>query len=136
VVADDEDHARQLAAGYGAWVLSIRNASGAIPYPTPAEARAHVWCDEDRELVADRLATQFVGTAAQVVAQLRRLEEATGADELVITTITHDHLDRVRSYELLAEEWYRDHLDVSAEQAGDPLPGGRRSRWAVARGLA
>jgi hypothetical protein len=23
----------------------------------------------------------------------------------VITTITHDHADRVRSYELLAKEW-------------------------------
>jgi hypothetical protein len=31
----------------------------------------------------------------------------TEADELLITTITHDHLDRVRSYELLADEWRR-----------------------------
>jgi luciferase family oxidoreductase group 1 len=121
VVADDEEHARELAAGYGPWVLSIRNGTGAIPYPTPEEARAHVWCDADRELVADRLATQFVGTAAQVVAHLRRLQEATGADELVITTITHDHLDRVRSYELLGEEWYRHRL------VGAPLVGRRES---------
>jgi hypothetical protein len=28
-------------------------------------------------------------------------------DELIITTITHDHSDRVRSYELLAREWQR-----------------------------
>ena len=33
------------------------------------------------------------------------VREATGADELVITTITHDHADRVRYYELLAKEW-------------------------------
>ena len=33
--------------------------------------------------------------------------DATGADELIITTITHDHADRVRSYQLLAEEWNR-----------------------------
>jgi len=33
-----------------------------------------------------------------VAAGLERLTEATGADELVITTITHDHADRVRSY--------------------------------------
>jgi hypothetical protein len=26
---------------------------------------------------------------------------------LIVTTITHDHVDRVRSYELLAEEWAR-----------------------------
>ena len=27
------------------------------------------------------------------------------ADELLVTTITHDHADRVRSFDLLAEEW-------------------------------
>ncbi|MFD7719041.1 hypothetical protein ACFV6K_24900, partial [Streptomyces sp. NPDC059814] len=41
----------------------------------------------------------------RVAAELARLQEATGADELLITTITHGHADRVRSYELLAEEW-------------------------------
>ena len=35
------------------------------------------------------------------------LREATGTDELLITTITHDHADRVRSYRLLAQEWAR-----------------------------
>jgi alkanesulfonate monooxygenase SsuD/methylene tetrahydromethanopterin reductase-like flavin-dependent oxidoreductase (luciferase family) len=105
VVADDEEQARDLAAGYGLWVRSIRVGSGAIPFPTFDEAGAFNWTDEDRELVADRVTTQFVGTPGQVADQLCCLAEATGADELVITTITHDHADRVRSYELLAREW-------------------------------
>jgi alkanesulfonate monooxygenase SsuD/methylene tetrahydromethanopterin reductase-like flavin-dependent oxidoreductase (luciferase family) len=42
-----------------------------------------------------------------VADQLEQLRDATQADELIITTITHDHADRVRSYELLAEEWRR-----------------------------
>ena len=107
VVADDEATARDLAAGYGLWVRSIRTAEGAIQFPTPDEARAHTWTDADRELVTDRLETQFVGSAAQVADQLERLRDATEADELIITTITHDHEDRVRSYRLLAEEWAR-----------------------------
>jgi alkanesulfonate monooxygenase SsuD/methylene tetrahydromethanopterin reductase-like flavin-dependent oxidoreductase (luciferase family) len=61
----------------------------------------------DRALVADRVDTQFVGSPAQVADQLEQLQDATGADELIITTITHDHADRVRSYQLLAEEWRR-----------------------------
>jgi luciferase family oxidoreductase group 1 len=107
VVADSETAARELAAGYGLWVRSIRTAEGAIPFPTPDEARAHTWTTAERELVADRVDTQFVGSAAQVADKLERLRDATGADELIITTITHDHRDRVRSYELLAEEWSR-----------------------------
>ncbi|MEV5003309.1 LLM class flavin-dependent oxidoreductase [Nocardioides sp. LML1-1-1.1] len=107
VVAEDEATARELATGYGLWVRSIRTAEGAIPFPTPDEARAWEWTDEDRDLVQDRLDTQFVGTPAQVADQLEVLQRAVGADELVVTTITHDHADRVRSYALLAEEWSR-----------------------------
>ena len=84
---------------------SIRTGEGAIQFPTPEEARAHVWTDADRALVADRVDTQFVGSPRQVADQLEQLRDATGADELLVTTITHDHADRVRSYELLAEEW-------------------------------
>jgi luciferase family oxidoreductase group 1 len=105
VVAETEATARELATGYGTWVHSIRTAFGAIPFPTPDEARAYAWTDSDRALVADRLDTQFVGTPAQVADQLEQLRDATGADELIVTTITHDHSDRVRSYELLAQEW-------------------------------
>ncbi|MFE4911431.1 LLM class flavin-dependent oxidoreductase [Streptomyces sp. NPDC056652] len=105
VVAEDDETARELATGYGLWVRSIRTAEGAIPFPTPDEARAHAWSDADRALVQDRLDTQFVGSPGRVADQLAQLQEATGADELLITTITHGHADRVRSYELLAEEW-------------------------------
>ena len=107
VVAEDEGTARELATGYGLWVRSIRSGDGAIPFPTPEEARAHVWSDQDRALVEDRVETQFTGTPRQVADQLETLRDATGADEVVVTTITHDHADRVASYRLLAEEWAR-----------------------------
>jgi len=57
--------------------------------------------------VADRWTTQFVGSPRQVADQLEQLRDATRADELVITTITHDHAGRVRSDELLAKAWSR-----------------------------
>jgi alkanesulfonate monooxygenase SsuD/methylene tetrahydromethanopterin reductase-like flavin-dependent oxidoreductase (luciferase family) len=107
VVARHEATARELATGYGLWVRSIRSGEGAIAFPAPQEARSHAWTAADRELVADRVDTQFVGSPAQVAGQLQQLQEATGADELIITTITHDHADRVRSHQLLAEEWHR-----------------------------
>lgn len=105
VVGDDDAHARELATGYATWVRSIRSGEGAIPFPSPAEARLHVWTDADRTMVQDRLDTQYVGSASHVADQLSVLASETGANELLITTITHDHRDRVRSYELLATEW-------------------------------
>ncbi|WP_461296964.1 LLM class flavin-dependent oxidoreductase [Streptomyces harbinensis] len=106
VVAPDDGTARQLAAGYGLWVRSIRSGRGAMPFPSPAEAAGHRWTAADRALVADRVDTQLVGSPDTVVAGLRRLRAVTDADELLITTITHGHRDRVRSYALLADAWY------------------------------
>jgi alkanesulfonate monooxygenase SsuD/methylene tetrahydromethanopterin reductase-like flavin-dependent oxidoreductase (luciferase family) len=117
VVAPSDEEARELSSGYGLWVRSIRTASGAIPFPTPAEAAQHDWSDEDRELVADRVDTQFVGSPTTVVDQLEALADETGADELILTTITHDHHDRVRSYELIAEAWGHDRRQVTALSA-------------------
>ncbi|MFF9910036.1 LLM class flavin-dependent oxidoreductase [Streptomyces sp. NPDC013457] len=107
VVAEDDETARELATGYGLWVRSIRTGEGAIPFPTPDEALDHAWTEGDLALVADRVDTQFTGSPGRVADQLEQLQEATGADELIITTITHSHADRVRSYRLLAEEWHR-----------------------------
>jgi len=95
----------ELARGFGPWVRSIRAGEGAITFPTPDEAAEHDWTETDLALVADRTATQFTGSPQKVAGQLDTLQRVTGADELHITTITHDHADRVRSYELLAREW-------------------------------
>ncbi|MEV0705012.1 MsnO8 family LLM class oxidoreductase [Saccharopolyspora sp. NPDC050389] len=105
VVADTDERARELAAPYGPWVHSIRAWEGAIPFPSPAEAAEFQWTDQAREIVADRVDTQIVGAPETVARKLTTLRDATGADELVITTVTHDHADRVRSYELLAKAW-------------------------------
>lgn len=105
VVAEDDGAAHDLAAGYGLWVRSIRRGLSAIPFPPPDEALAHAWTDEDRDLVRDRIRTQVVGSPETVADGLARLRDATGADEVAVTTITHRHEDRVRSYELLAKAW-------------------------------
>jgi luciferase family oxidoreductase group 1 len=105
VVAPTDAEARDLASGYGLWVRSIRTGDGAMRFPSPSSVTACPWTDEDRTLVADRVDTQFAGSPASVAKHLRVLQDATGADELLVTTITHSHADRVRSFELLAREW-------------------------------
>jgi alkanesulfonate monooxygenase SsuD/methylene tetrahydromethanopterin reductase-like flavin-dependent oxidoreductase (luciferase family) len=107
VVGETDDAAAELASGYGLWVHSIRSGASAIPFPTPEEAARHEWMAEERELVRDRVDTQLIGSPQTVADKLEQLRDATGAHELAVTTITHGHSDRVRSYELLAQEWHR-----------------------------
>ncbi|BDX34619.1 putative monooxygenase [Mycobacterium antarcticum] len=103
VVADDTATARQLASTYGHWVHSIRAGDGAVPYPDPTSSLP--LSSEKQELVRDRTATQFVGDPDEVAHRLDALQRLTHADELVVTSVTHAHADRLRSHELIAKRW-------------------------------
>ncbi|MBV8177384.1 MAG: LLM class flavin-dependent oxidoreductase [Mycobacterium sp.] len=103
VVADDNSTARHLATGYGQWVYSIRTGVGAVPYPAPEDCRPLT--DDQLPVVKDRLETQFVGDPDEVAERLSALQRVTGADELVVTSVTHCHQDRLRSHELIAKRW-------------------------------
>lgn len=103
VVADDRATARRLASSYGHWVHSIRAGDGAVPYPDPD--RCTPLTAEQLEVVRDRTETQFVGDADDVAGRLEVLQKVSGADELVVTSVTHGHTDRLRSHELLAKRW-------------------------------
>lgn len=105
LVADTDAQARRIGQPYGQWVHSIRAGSGAIPYPAPG-ADALGWDDDARALVEDRVSTRFVGSPETVVRGLEALQRATGADEIVVTTIAHDPADTLRSFEHLAEAWF------------------------------
>ena len=107
LVAETTERARHLADPFAEWVLSIRRgAQGAIAYPepgttTPWEQRSAA----DQDVLRDRIDTRIVGTPDEVAAGLATLQRVTGADELLVTTETHDPRDRVRSFELLADAW-------------------------------
>lgn len=103
VVAQDRCTAEHLASSYGHWVYSIRAGDGAVPYPDPDGCAPLT--PEQEEVVRDRTATQFVGDPDDVAHRLDALQRHTGADELVITSVTHRHADRLRSHELLAQRW-------------------------------
>jgi alkanesulfonate monooxygenase SsuD/methylene tetrahydromethanopterin reductase-like flavin-dependent oxidoreductase (luciferase family) len=103
VVSDDTATARHLASSYGQWVYSIRACDGAIPYPDPDKVAALT--AEQMAVVKDRTATQFVGDPDEVADKLETLQRVTAADELVITSVTHRHADRLRSHELIAKAW-------------------------------
>lgn len=105
LVADTAAEAERLGLGYAEWVHSIRAGQGAIAYPRPDDAFVAPFSADLLEVVGDRLDTRFVGDAESVVERLDTLQRVTGADELLLTTITHDPEDRARSFTLLADAW-------------------------------
>lgn len=103
VVAETDARAEYLASTYGHWVYSIRSGAGAAEFQAPDQVQPLT--PDQRRLVEDRLTTQFVGSPATVTERLSALRRVTGADELLVTSVTHDHTDRLESHRLLAEHW-------------------------------
>jgi luciferase family oxidoreductase group 1 len=102
ICADTDERARFLA---GSGVLSfLRLRSGRPgPMPSPEEAAAYPYNELERAFVADRQATQILGAQETVRRGLADLLAATAADELMLTTMTFDPADRLRSFELVAD---------------------------------
>jgi luciferase family oxidoreductase group 1 len=100
--ADTDERARWLAGSGRLAFLRLRQGRpGRVP--SPEEAAAHPFTDAERAFVEQWAANSVVGGPASVERQLDDLVERTGVDELMVTTMTYDHADRVRSYELVAE---------------------------------
>ncbi len=104
LAADTTEEALHHALGRERWrVDRARGVLGPLQ-PSDAIAARGFTADEWPTVEAMR-AKAFVGTAAQVAAQLRELAQALQLDEIVINTWAHEPAVRRRSYALLAQEF-------------------------------
>jgi luciferase family oxidoreductase group 1 len=83
----------------------IKGTAADHPFPTPEDAAAHPFTEEERGVLADFGAQQAVGTPEDVARRLAQLAGETGADELMLFTPVHDLRARVRSYELVKKHF-------------------------------
>ncbi|MBL0779642.1 LLM class flavin-dependent oxidoreductase, partial [Streptomyces albidoflavus] len=101
-LARDEDSARRLLLPE-AWAMSHARTHGTFP---PLEAAARIEAMElperQRGLLEQGLDGGVYGTEEQVVERLGRLIEATGAQEVLVTTSTYDRAGLLDSYRRLA----------------------------------
>jgi luciferase family oxidoreductase group 1 len=102
VCAETDERARWLASPGVLAFIRLRTGRPDV-YPTPEEAAEYRYTPMERELARQRMASQVVGGPETVRRALEDLVEHTGADELMVTTMTHGHEDRVESYRLLAD---------------------------------
>ena len=71
--------------------------------PSPEEALAYPYTQNDRLALERIRARAIVGTGAQVASRLATLAEQAGVSEVAVLTTVHDAEARRRSYRLLAE---------------------------------
>jgi luciferase family oxidoreductase group 1 len=117
ICAPTDEEAEYLATSSD--VVWVRRHRGDMrPFPSPEEASKYEFRPEDRPLIEANRQRQFVGSPARVASLLRQIAANTSATELMVTTMMYGTRDRLRSYELLAEEWG---LTAKADDNGDAL---------------
>ncbi|MEV6603830.1 LLM class flavin-dependent oxidoreductase [Kutzneria sp. NPDC051319] len=102
IVADTDEEAEYLAGSTRLKVLS-RVRGKRIQLPSPAEAAAYPYTDDDRAEIAVRSGGVLVGSPDTVRELLQAVLAETGTTELMLTTPVYEHAARRRSYELVGK---------------------------------
>jgi luciferase family oxidoreductase group 1 len=101
-VAETEERARWLS-GPLELVRVLLHRGQRRRMPTPEEAAAHPWSEQERAVAELYRAMHVAGDPTHVREEIERRAATTKADEVMVFTSLHDPADRLRSYELLAE---------------------------------
>jgi len=101
ICAETAEQAEELALSLDLAWLRLRRGNPA-PFPSSDEARAYPYTFADRVQVQETRRRLILGDPQSVRAQICRLAGEADAQEVMVTTITHGHAERLRSYELLA----------------------------------
>ena len=107
ICAETSDHADFLS---GPSALSFTRLRQGRPMQmiSPAEVVDYEWTPMEREFRRHWEGPIVKGDPASVQSQLAELVDRYQVNELMLTTMVHDHADRRRSYELVANEWKLD----------------------------
>jgi luciferase family oxidoreductase group 1 len=110
---------------HGSWRLSMLRLRAGRPttLPSPDEAAGRSYSAAEQAVMEEATGSHIVGDPAAAVGLLNSLVTSTGANELMVTTSTFAHADRLASYELLAQ---------AASDSGGPGEVGHRASARVA----
>jgi luciferase family oxidoreductase group 1 len=124
ICAETDDDARWLAGPAALAFLRLRSGRPGR-YPTPDEAAVYNFTPQEREAIKAWTGSHVVGSPDSVRRQLSELVDRTGADELMVTTMTHGSSERLRSYQLVAEAAGLAAADADEGDRATPLFGDR-----------
>ena len=105
VCAETDDAAQELASSANLTWLRFQSGGFHQPLPSVEEAKAYPYSDMERDFLHNSKGRMFVGSPVTIRAELQELAKQAGVDEIMITSLIHNHEARKRSYELLAREF-------------------------------
>jgi luciferase family oxidoreductase group 1 len=98
------EEAHWLAGPSGLSALLRRSGQMGL-LPSPEEAAAYPYSDEDRTFIEHAMSSHIIGDPQGVRDGLVQLQERTYADEIMLSTRAHSLSSRIESVSLIARSW-------------------------------
>ncbi len=102
IAAESDEQAAYLATSVQQAFLGLVRGDRSLSKP-PVQSMDLMWTEREKSAVQSMLGLMVTGGPAKVRRDLDELLRRTGADELIITSDTYEHTDRMRSYEYIAQ---------------------------------
>lgn len=102
IASISDEHAQYLATSLQQAFLGMVRGNRKLSAP-PVQSMDAFWTVAEKEAVQSMLGLLITGSPATVRRELDRFIANTGADELMITSDTYDHHDRLTAYELIMQ---------------------------------
>lgn len=104
--AETTDRAEEIALSSLIWRL-LKDQDMKAGVPTVEEAKRYPLNEKEKDQIKKMKENMIIGNPAEVKAKLLDIKENYYADEIMIVTITHSPEDKIRSYELIADQFIR-----------------------------
>lgn len=104
ICAATEEEANRVASSLDLLLIMQQQGMKVTGTPSPEQAAAYPYSPLEWELVQLNRERMIVGTPKLVSERLEQLAKDFQADEIMLVTITYDFRDKLKSYELIANE--------------------------------
>jgi luciferase family oxidoreductase group 1 len=115
ICAETDEEAERLAQSADLVWLRFSKGQHSLPFPSVEEAEDYPYTDLDLAVIYQNRERLLVGSPALIKKNLELFSEKTGANEIMVMTMIHDHALRRRSYELLAQEFNTSNTNLIGE---------------------
>ncbi len=101
LAADTDEQAQYLATSAYQRILALLRGQSLVQKP-PVHSMEGLWLAHERQAVGEFFGLAMVGGPDTIRSHVNQLLEQTDADELIFTSDMYDFVDRLHSYEILA----------------------------------
>ncbi|MBM7661840.1 luciferase family oxidoreductase group 1 [Bacillus mesophilus] len=102
--AETTEQAEEIATSALVWSLQLQKDEGHRGIPSIKEAMSYELDEKEKESIKQIKSKMIIGCPREVKQGLEHLQKTYQADEIMMITNTHRLEDKIRSYELIAQE--------------------------------